>query len=314
MNEETDTSVETEQLSNRIKSCWSFGNPYSLRFLDDPPPADPPPADPPASLINPDGIFVENWPSKAPEGFEELRDDETLPRSKNIWELAKSHVKLRKKLSVDKMPRPTDKWGEDDWNEFYDASGRPSTAADFNIKRADGISEEVMPQKEIDGYQDLFHKIGLNQKQVDAITEYNNDKLLAVSGDVGRANEHRHTVMMDSLYAEFGQATEQRTRWSNGAIERGIKGNEELRAFIQKKMNTENDIVPWSIFLSNIESNFAEHGEFADPHIDTPNDIKTQIDELMRSPDHTSTDLKIRQRNMDRILKLRETITKGAIV
>lgn len=258
-----------------------------------------------------DGTLAEGWQKQAPEGYEDLREDKTLETIKNIWDFSKSHVHMRKQVPMEKMPRPNDNWGEDDWNEFYDAGGRPATAADLGIQRHPDISEEVMPDKMITGFQELFHKIGLNQKQVDAIVKHNDDMTLATMVDKAKVDGHNHDVMMDALYKEFGQATEQRTRWSNGAIDRGTKGNEELKAFIREKMNTENDVVPWSIFLSNIESNFAEHGEFADPHIDSPKDIQGQINEVMANPRYSSTDLSVRKPLMEQVNRLFEQLSKS---
>jgi len=268
----------------------------------------------PASLIGSDGVLVKDWQKQAPEGYEDLREDKTLATVKNFWDFSKSHVHMRKQVPVDKMPRPTDKWGDDDWNEFHKAGGRPETAADYGIKRHEKIPEEAMTDEMITGFQDLFHKIGLSQKQTDAIVEYNDGLTLKKMEDMAGADGDRHNVMMDSLYKEFGQATEQRTRWSNGAIERGVKGNEELRAFIQEKMNTENDIVPWSVFLSNIESNFAEHGAFEDPTIDTPKNIQAQIAEIIADPKYSHVDIKVRQPLIDKVQRLYAQLNKNAVV
>ena len=309
---QNDASI-TEQPSNRIRSCWSWGNPYSLRFLDDPPadpPADPPVDPPPAaptSPFNPDGTLVENWNAMAPEGYEHLRDDKTLPRIKKFWDLSSSYVNVRKQVPLDKMPRPNENWGDDEWNEFYDAGGRPPTSGDFNITRPEEIPEHMMTPEFINGYQDLFHKIGLNKKQVDIIAKYNNDLLIANIKNQKQAEKDFDAKLWDKLHDEWGRAFDQKEFRCKKAMERGTGEDEghyqRVHALVQKSP----DLIKC---FANIEDQFSEHAPFERSTIETPSDLQTQITALEQDPRYTSPDKAVRMPLVNRAFKLREQMNK----
>jgi len=301
-----------EQPSNRIRSCWSFGNPYSLRFLDDPP-ADPPAADPPAvpaapaSPFNADGTFVENWHTMAPDGYEELREDKTLPRLKNPWDMARSYVQVRKQVPLDKMPRPNENFSEQDWGEFHKAGGRPDTAGDYNIKRPDEIPEELMPKEIVEGFQELFHKIGLSKKQSDALTAYNNEKTIEAIQDMAQKEEQEGIAVWDAIHKEWGRAFDQNVHRGNVAIHAGSNGDEGLEQRLLAKANKDPDLLK---LVSNLGGKFTENTPFESSSVPTPSDLQTQIAKLRADPRYMSKDKSVRQPIIDQISRLTEQMFK----
>lgn len=281
MSEETDTSVTTEQLSTET----------------------------PASIIDKDGVFTEGWQKHAPEGYEDLREDKSLPRSKSIWEFAKTHVNLRKQVPLDKMARPNDTWGDSDWDEFHKAGGRPDTKEDYSIKRHEEIPEKAMSQEMIDGYQELFHKIGLSKKQSDAISVHNTELMLKEIKDIAQAEEDRTNQVSDGLRKLWGMAYDQNVYRGEVAIskDKDVEGDPAYKARLLEKVNKDPDLIR---FASNMGYKFIEHKIFEDPGIPTPGDLQTQITEIMADPRYSHIDPEVRQPLIDKVLMLRKKLNE----
>lgn len=263
----------------------------------------------PPSLVSADGSLVDNWQQHAPEGFEDLKDDKTLSTMKNVWNLSKSYVHVRKQVPMDKMPRPNENWGDNDWEEFYKAGGCPETPKDYNIKRHPDIPEDFMPQEVIDGYQELLHKHGASQKLVDALAEYNNDLTLKQITANTKAEEEHNTRLWDQLHDEWGRAYDQKVFRAEKAIERGANGDEGYYQAVLAEVNKSANLIK---LMSRIEDHFSEHSPVESVSIPTPADFQEQIDTLMKDPvlsNPRSTPAE-RKKVMDKIMRLREEKSK----
>ena len=261
----------------------------------------------PTSPFNADGTLVENWHTLAPEGYEHLREDKTLPRIKKFWDLSSSYVNVRKQVPLDKMPRPNDNFSEADWDEFYKAGGRPDTAQDYNIKKPEDFPEEYWVQDNADKYQEVFHKLGINKKQSDALVALNNEMTLAAIKDIEQQEEMEFTTLKDNLRKKWGRAFDQNTHLGDIAIEKGAKGDEGFKERLIEKINKDPDLIEYS---ANLGSLFSEHGIFEDTKIPTPSDIQKQINELRADPRFLSKEKSIRQPLIDQINRLTEQMLK----
>ena len=261
------------------------------------------------SMVSADGSLVDGWQQHAPEGYEGLKEDKTLGSFKNVWDIGKSYVHVRKQVPVDKMPRPNETWGDDEWGEFHKAGGRPETAADYNIKRHEKIPEEAMPQETIDGFQDVLFRHGASQKLVDALVAYNDEQTLKVIQQQEDATTDLNTRLWDQLHDEWGRAYDQRVARGERAMERGTKGDEGFYQRIQAKANKDAD---WIKFLANMEDNFSENEPAESQNIPTPGDKKEEIDKLMADPRlyDRNVPLAVRQPLLDKIMRKREEMNR----
>lgn len=261
----------------------------------------------PTSPFKSDGTYVENWHTMAPEGYEDLREDKTLPRFKNPWDMARSYVQVRKQVPLEKIARPNENFSEQEWNEYYDAGGRPSTPGDFNIKMPEGFPEDKWDQAKAVKYQDFFHKIGLSKKQVDAITAFNNEDVMAVLQDNKQREEMEATIVWDTIHKEWGRAFDQNVHRGNVAIHVGSNGDEGLEQSLLAKVNKDPELLK---LVSNLGGKFTENSPFETPSVPTPGDLKTQIDKLRADPRYMSKDKSIRQPIIDQISRLTEQMYK----
>jgi hypothetical protein len=264
----------------------------------------------PASLVSEDGGLVDGWQQQAPEGYEALKEDKSLSTFKNVWDIGKSYVHVRKQVPLDKMPRPNESWGDGDWDEFYKAGGRPDTAADYNITRAEGIPEEVLPQSVLEGFQDIFFKHGASQQLVDAVTEYNNKLTLQAMQQQKDTIEQEALRMSDALRDKWGKAYDQRVYRAEKAIERGSGGDEGLLERVSAEVFKSPALME---FVANIEDQFSESDPIPKTRMDTNEDLKTQLAEIEQDPRYLSSDMKVREPLFKRASRLRAEIRRHAV-
>jgi hypothetical protein len=209
------------------------------------------------------------------------------------------------------MPRPNENWGETEWNEFYEAGGRPKTAKDYNVKIPKDFPADKWDQAKADKYQEMFHKIGLSKKQADQLIAFNNEDVLATLKGMEEQETQFNIDLWDKLHTKWGRAYDQNVFRGEKAIERGCKGDEGLKQRILDKVNKDADLIE---YVANMESFFVEHGVVEDPSIPTPGDLQSQIDKIMADPRYMSKDKSIRQPLIDQVQRLFAQMNKDKTV
>ena len=128
------------------------------------------------SFVDSDGKFSENWRNGLSE---DIRDEKSLEGLGNLSDLAKSFINTKKALGQRQVDFPSDKSSEEDWNSAYDKLGRPDEADKYEINRNETIPEQFREAEGLDSFKEVFHKAGLNQKQVNMILEQYDTNVLA---------------------------------------------------------------------------------------------------------------------------------------
>jgi hypothetical protein len=257
MSEETDASVTTEQVSTETKT------------------------ETPASVVNTDGTFIENWHTKAPDGYEELRDDKSLATIKSVWDIGKSYRHIRKQVPLDKTAIPNDNWTDADWEVWNKHGGRPDTAADYNInKRPEEIPENLWDQKVADEWQEFFHKHGASKKLVEAINERNTGLAVAALAKQTQDQEIATNAVSDALRKDWGPAYDQNCHRGEVAVskDKDAEIDPAYKVRLLDKINKDPDLIR---FASNMGYKFVEHKIVEDPGIPSVGDIQQRIDEAM---------------------------------
>lgn len=154
-----------------------------------------------------------DWRTALPE---DIRADPSLTSIKDVASLAKSYVHAQKLVGTDKIAKPSDKWDEKQWGEFYDAAGRPKDFKAYgfpkDFKMPDGVELDA---KTFDGAKEVFHKAGLSAKQAEAVLGYYGQ--LVAQGHTVKQTDHvkaQETLMAD-LHKEWGTTTEHRIAMAN---------------------------------------------------------------------------------------------------
>lgn len=247
---------------------------------------------------------------------EDLKDgEETLKRFNNVKHLAKSYNQVRKMVGTDMATKPNDNFTESDWDAWHEAGGRPATAADYNFTKPDELPDEHYSEAVALEAMELFHKLGLNNKQAKTIFDFHNGlvikNLAAEDHDIKLERQN----VKDGLHNDWGAAYESKHHLGNLAIEEGCKdatatpeGDAEFKARLCDKFGDDPDFIRYS---SNLGNKFAEHGSMVISQVPTPGDLQTQIAEIMAKPEYTHRDKKIRQPLIDQALALRKQLNKS---
>jgi len=105
-----------------------------------------------------------DWKSSLPD---DLRNDPTLANFNDVESLAKTVVHQQKQMGS-RIPIPKD---EEGFNELYGKLGRPDDATGYTTTIPDDM-QAYFGDNELSEFKNVAHKIGLNQKQVDALINY----------------------------------------------------------------------------------------------------------------------------------------------
>ncbi len=252
-----------------------------------------------ATFVDAQGNFVDGWQLNAPFVPEELRNEASLNGYKNVSDALKSLVNAQHMIGKDKIAIPGETSTPDEWNEFHRAAGRPETPGDYNITRPEAVPEELFDKELANGYQELFHKIGISSKQAEALVGFNVESTLATIAKQEASNENDRQVAMKALTEKHGSvAYEGRLNLSKKALDVGADGDEELRKVIAERYGNDPDFVNWT---ANIGKQFGEASAVAATEAATIGSLEQQVTELTATdayrnnqhPDHANMQLQV---------------------
>lgn len=231
----------------------------------------------PTPLVNADGELREGWRETLPE---DIRGEKVFDRVSNFEGIVKSLASAEKMVGRDKIPIPNEASSEVEWDAYYVAGGRPETAADYGLSRPEELPEENWSPELATAAQELFHKIGLSKKQAAALFEFNNNNVITQLAKNAQGAELEATTLKDGLYADWGNALEQKKHFGNVAIEQG-KDSDEHKVRVVEKFGNDPDFIR---LMGNLGGKFAEAGSIKVEGIPTPADIQATIDNEIANP------------------------------
>lgn len=272
------------------------GQPASASTLEsgNPPPEPTVPAITPApevktSFVNEDGTLAEGWLERLED--ENLRRDGTLvkfasQKDTTFETFARTIANLRKQVPMDKVTLPTETSPPEIWNEFYKAIGRPDTPEEYVIQRPDAIPEENWSSELVTETQKLFHTIGLNQKQVKALVDFDNLRTINGMKAIGEADERTKEEASNELRKRWGMDYDANMHLANRVIAENCPPDQKAE-FLQKFGN-DPDFAEFAVRIAN---KFTEHKIITDVAQPSKSivDIDEQIKELRAKDGYMKT-------------------------
>lgn len=263
------------------------------------PPAEPPaePGTPagPQSFINEDGTLAEGWRDKyVPE---DLRKEKIYDAIKDLPTAFKTLGHQAKLVGRKGILLPTEASGQSEWDAFYEATGRPKTAEEYAMEvpeeNADDFSEELIGEA-----RGMFHGLGFNQKQVDALWKFEKGRVAQMNKALDDFEEQEKSGAETALRNKWGTAYDENMHLVNRMIsENAVEGEE--RDYLLAEYGNDSKLAG---FLGNIAKKFVEHKIITD--VETPSsDLEGRKKELMASkayldanhPDHKSVADQVRR-------------------
>lgn len=190
----------------------------------------PPPSTPPAT----------SWIDSLPE---ELRKEPSIAtiKAENLNEafstIAKNYVETKKFVGVDKIAKPSDKWGEKEWGDFFGQIGRPESPDKYsNPELGEGVK---LDEAQLKIGKELFHKLGLTDKQAKELIKFDAERLTGAS----KAMEEQKAAAMkaadESLHKEWGQKFDMNMELAKAAASKF--GDESLQNFLKANPQIDNN-------------------------------------------------------------------------
>lgn len=122
-------------------------------------------------------------------------------------DFAKATVNLRKSHD-NRIPLPSQDAPEDAWNEIYDKLGRPKDPNEYkfnHIQDAPPLADIEVEARE--NFRGVAHRLGLTQKQIDGLTQWNDSFRKVQSEAFEKAPQHAATKAKEILQSKYGPDT-----------------------------------------------------------------------------------------------------------
>ncbi len=246
----------------------------------------------PQSFIDSQGNFTDGWKNSYVD--EDIRGEAIFDRMKSIRGMTKTLANQERMKGSDTINKPSDKFGDGDWDDFHTAGGWTNQA--IAMAAPEGIPDGIWSEDRATKFSEKFNELRLNPKQQAGLVEFYNSELMADMTNQTNNDETAAAELKAGLLADKGNAYIQFQHNGNIAIDKGVAGESaEFKARIVAKYGNDPDLVR---LLGNLGSNFAESGSIPTTAMaPTPNDLQTQINEIMKTdafmkpmhPDHKAT-------------------------
>jgi len=221
---------------------------------------------------------------------EDIRGEKIFDRVKTIQGMAKSLANAERLVGADKILKPSDKFGDKEWEDYHRAGGW--TGEPIPLKAPDGLPDGIWSEERATKFSDGFNKLKLTPKQVNGIMEIYNADLASQLTDMGNNSETTLAELKSNLLAKWGNAYSQHEHNAEFALSKGSKGDDELKQRIVDKYGKDPDFIE---VFANLGGEFSESGSIPVSKLSsTPVDIQAKINEIQASeafnkpmhPDH----------------------------
>jgi len=231
------------------------------------------------NLINTEPEVSDTWQTQhLPE---DLRDNDTLSKFKDVGALGNSYLELQKMVGS-RVKLPAEDATEEDINSFYNQIGRPETPDKYELN----IPESNYQQEKIKEFLDQAHASGLTNKQAQAAVDFYHS--MEVDGQVNSdaAMQQARLDAETSLKKEWGPTDYAK----NLAVSRRAFNrfaDDDLKQFVNETGVTNN--VAMIKFLHRIGSAFNEpalEGSGKDSGSIDADSAKIEIAAMMKDKKH----------------------------
>ena len=192
---------------------------------------------------------------------QEYMSSQTVANAQSVNDLAKQVVNLEKVMGKPKVELPQENWNEQNWNEFYNKTGRPETIEGYQAPSVDGFQFSENDQKTL---FESFHKSGISQKQASDIMQTLAQRELNMADQINQKFETNEAAAKEELAKRWGDNFEMNQRLAATALRETADadafdrlnekfGNDPDFLDIMSKMG--NKMMDDTEFKSNLQSN-----------------------------------------------------------
>ena len=197
-----------------------------------------------------------------------------------------------KMISSDKILKPSESFGDEDWDNHFAAAGWTKEQIPFSAP--EGLPEGIWSDDRANAFSDVFNKLRLTPDQQAGIVEAYNADLSQQVLDLNNNTETASANVKTELLTEKGNAYEQFMHNGNFAVEKGMDDADHKQRVIDK-FGKDVDFIK---LMGNLGGTFNESGVIPKMNMaPTPTDIQGEIDKIYTSdaynkqmhPNHKAT-------------------------
>ncbi len=229
----------------------------------------------PQTFIDAEGKFLPGF--KEHYIPEEMRADKVFDTFSDVGGSLKMLGSLQDMIGKKGVIIPGEASPETEWDNYFREKGRPDTKDLFEMKVPDDLIE-VYDENLVADAREMFFKMGLNQKEVDALWEYEEKRIRSfVEADA------KSQLETDNAFAEWSAANPDKMHWANRLISENVTDD----AHKEKLLESLDNNIAFAEFLSNMSSKFKEHKIITDTEQPTgmlPGEALTEAKKIEQTP------------------------------
>jgi hypothetical protein len=224
------------------------------------------------------------WWQQLPE---DVRSEKLWSRYKNPEEAWRAHVNLSK-LQGQSIRLPKDDASPEEWMQIYEKLGRPTNPEEYKIDVPKGLPAEIkFNEAEQADFVKIAHQLGLNQRQVAALAEWDLKRHVARLDGMKSGLGQEQAKVWQELKDSWGPLFDRNRGLAIEAFER-YADSEDADAFDEKYGND-----PIALrFLARIGETLVEKGEItgASSAMMTAESAQAELDKIqserIKNPKH----------------------------
>jgi|TARA_R110000824_G_scaffold10044_2_gene44531 hypothetical protein len=218
---------------------------------------------------------------------EDIKDDPSFSKFKDVNSLAASYVNLQSHLGRDKIAKPVT---DSDWDDVYEFLGRPDSPEKYEIELPD-LPDEVASQfsdERVSLFKEEAHRLGLNADQVKSLINWQANNINSQHQDYKNTAENSIEQGEFSLRQEWGRAYDQNLSFAHKAF--AEYGGDELAAKMESSgMGNDPDVLR---AFANIAKTTMADKDLAGPSSGnqmalTPEEARAEAATIMSHPAYT---------------------------
>jgi hypothetical protein len=202
--------------------------------------------------------------------------------------MMKQFVHAQKQIGMDKVVLPTDKSNKNDWDAFYNATGRPETVEGYKFEKDENFKDHY-DDNLISEFMKGAHEVGITEKQMAFLNAFENQRIKYGLEALQQQNQREHDEADTAVQALWGAAYKQMKHLANLFVNENTEEGDDRDSILEIVGNNPQIA---NLFAKASKKYIAEHqaliGEMKTP---TPKDAESKINELQATEGYITGEL-----------------------
>jgi hypothetical protein len=147
----------------------------------------------------------------------DVRENPTIKQLKGFPDAMQMLLNSESMLGKRRVEAPDPNWTDEQYEDFYNAMGRPGDASGYEVTQPEGVAElsertQAALKEQLDAVLPGFHEAGLTQRQVNILVKHGVQTQIAQDQKIQEAVQSRSESTRQLLSKDYGSAYEAKMR------------------------------------------------------------------------------------------------------